>query len=309
MSKRVSNIVSALGSNCRFEYDVVNDREVIIPEVNRIGLELTGFSEHSEPKRILIIGNKEMAYILRLKQEQIVTVFNLLLTEETPCLFVTRDLEIPQTIIDVAKSKDFPIVRWNGTTSRLLLKLFAILDEWFAPTTTLHGTLLQIYGTGVLIKGPSGIGKSEIALELIKKGHNLVSDDSVKIIAYDNRLIGSAPELIKNMIEIRGLGIIDATKLFGYSIVSDSSPIEFVVELSRWDNKKTYERLGNNIVTENILDVEVEKIDLPVSEGRSMADVIEASVTNFKLREKGIDVAAEFHARIRNILTSSDNND
>lgn len=299
----VSDLVSALGHDkASYDFQSENDRQILIPEVNRIGLELVGFAEYVEHKRILIIGNKELAYLKTMSLENIKKSFEILINEQTPCIFTTRNNELPESIKKIIQDFDLSIIKWEGNTSRLLLRLFSILDEWFAPTQMISGTLMSIYGKGVLIKGPSGIGKSEIALELMKKGHNLVSDDSVEIKLYDNQLVGKAPKLIQNMIEIRGVGILDVTQLFGHRIISEEADIDYVIELSKWDNSLTYERVGNNRRLENILGVDIEKITLPVSEGRSMADVIEVSVTNFKLQEKGINVAEDFSNRVIEVL-------
>lgn len=298
----VSDLVKALNLYNNIEFECQVDRPIEIPEVNRVGLELTGFRQFIEPKRILILGNKEFAYIKQMSDKDLFDCFDFLMCDQTPCLIITRDSKVPKTIMEIAQSKDIPIIRWTASTSRLLLQLFAILDEWFAPKVLVSGTLMQINGKGVLIKGPSGIGKSEIALELMKKNHTLVSDDSVEVNLFDNHLVGKAPMLIKNMIEIRGVGILDVTQLFGHSIISDQATIDYVIELSKWDKKLTYERVGNNILMETILGIDVEKLVLPVSEGRSMADVIEVSVTNFKLQEKGINVSLDFANKIEKQL-------
>lgn len=298
----VSDLVKALNLCNNIEFKSLNDRPIEIPEVNRVGLELTGFRQFIEPKRILILGNKEFAYIKQMKDQDLYDCFDFLMSEQTPCIIITRDNEVSPIIMDLAYKKDIPIIRWPGSTSRLLLQLFAVLDEWFAPKVLVSGTLMQINGKGILIKGPSGIGKSEIALELMKKNHTLVSDDSVEVHLFDNHLVGKAPQLIKNMIEIRGVGILDVTQLFGHSIISEQATIDYVIELSKWDNKLTYERVGGNRLTENILGVEIERLVLPVSEGRSMADVIEVSVTNFKLQEKGINASLDFANNIEKQL-------
>lgn len=303
----VSDLIKTLNLEKQIEVPCIQDRLIEIPEVNRVGLELTGFYQFFEPKRILVLGNKEFAYINQMSDERVSACFNFLLNDLTPCLFVKTDNKISNIIVEIAREKDIPIIRWSKSTSRLLIELLAILDEWFAPATLVSGTLMQINGKGILIKGPSGIGKSEIALELLKKGHNLVSDDSVEVYFFDNRLIGKAPKLIKNMIEIRGVGILDVTQLFGYGIISEQIQIDYVIELAKWHKKSIYERVGDHQLSESILGVELQKLVLPVSEGRSMAEVIEVSVTNFKLKEKGINVSKEFAQRIENELKEKNN--
>jgi len=305
----VSDLIKALNLNIddSLEFAFKNDRAIEIPEVNRVGLELAGYRQFVELKRILVLGTNEFGYIAQMNDDDLYDCFDFLLCEQTPCLIASRNNELPKIIVDIAKQKDIPIIRWSGSTSRLLLQVYAILDEWFAPKELVSGTLMQINGKGVLIKGPSGIGKSEIALELMKKGYNLVSDDSVEVYLYDNRLVGKAPKLIRNMIEIRGVGILDVTQLFGHGIVSEQAQIDYVIELSKWDKKLTYERVGDNRLIENILGIDLEKLVLPVSEGRSMAAVIEVSVTNFKLQENGINVSLDFAKRIETELKEKNN--
>ncbi|WP_423364397.1 HPr(Ser) kinase/phosphatase [Mycoplasma sp. P36-A1] len=299
-NKKVSDLVNELEST--YAYKPSQDRIIQLPEVNRVGLELVGFRDYAQHKRIMIIGNKEIAFLKTMEKQAITEAFQFLLTEQTPCIIVTRGNTIPDEVKEVATKKEVSIINWNGSTSRLLLRLFDILDEWFAPSQLIYGTLMSIYGIGVLIKGPSGIGKSEIALELMKKGHTLVSDDSVQVKLYDNTLVGSAPPLIQNMIEIRGVGILDVTQLFGHRIITEQADIDFIVELSKWDKDLKYERVGTTRNIETILGVDIVKITLPVSEGRSMSEVIEVSVINFKLQEKGINSAELFAARIENQL-------
>lgn len=308
MTKYVSDLIKELGlNNNDLAISATIDRAIEIPEVNRVGLELTGFRQFSEPKRILILGNKEFAYLKLMKDEDILDCFDFLIDDATPCIIATRGNEIPRVILDLAKQKDISILKWADSTSSLLLQLFSILDEWFAPRKLVSGTLLQINGKGILIKGPSGIGKSEIALELIKKGHNLVSDDSVEVYRYDNKLVGKAPAMIKNMIEIRGVGILDVTQLFGHSNISEEVQIEHVIELSKWDKKLNYERIGDNELLESILGINLSKLVLPVSEGRNIAEVIEVCVTNFKLQEKGINVSNDFARKVEKELREKNN--
>ncbi len=303
----VSDLVNALDLEVETSLNEESNKLIEIGEINRLGLELTGFFQHNEPKRVLIIGNKESAYINQMSDTDIITCFDSLFVEETPCLIVTRENVVNPLIIDMALEKQVPVLRWPKSTSSLMLRLFALFDEWFAKKGLVSGTLLYVYGKGVLIKGPSGIGKSEIALELIRRGHNLVSDDAVEVSMFDNSIIGKAPKLIKNMIEIRGLGILDVSQLFGYSIISEQAKVEYVIQLERWDNYQSYERVGEHKLYDEILGIKIKKLILPVSEGRNMAEVIEVAITNFKLLEKGINTSADFAIMHENELKEKNN--
>lgn len=303
----VSDLINALDLKVEVSVEKISDKLIEIGEINRLGLELTGFFQHNEPKRVLIIGNKENAYINQMKYDDIINCFDSLFVKETPCLIVTRDNVVHELIIEMAHKREVPILRWPNSTSSLMLRLFALFDEWFAKKSLISGTLLHVNGKGVLIKGPSGIGKSEIALELIRRGHNLVSDDAVEVAMFDNSIIGNAPKLIKNMIEIRGLGILDVSQLFGYSIISEQAKVDYVIQLEKWDNYQSFERVGDHNLYEEILGIKIKKLILPVSEGRNMAEVIEVAITNFKLLEKGINTSADFATMHENELKEKNN--
>lgn len=303
----VSDLVKDLDLKVETSLNEKNNKLIEIGEINRLGLELTGYFQHNEPKRVLIIGNKESAYIKQMKSSDIINCFDSLFVEETPCLIITRENVIDDLIIQMANEKNVPILRWSNSTSSLMIRLFALFDELFAKKSLISGTLLYVYGKGVLIKGPSGIGKSEIALELIRRGHNLVSDDAVEVAMFDNSIIGNAPKLIKNMIEIRGLGILDVSQLFGYSIISEQAKVDYVIQLEKWNNYQSFERVGEHNLYEEILGIKIKKLILPVSEGRNMAEVIEVAITNFKLLEKGIDTSADFASMHENQLKEKNN--
>lgn len=298
----VARLVSELGLLSLETTPKSLERVIEIPEISRPGLELAGFDEYYEPKRIIILGNKEIAFIKQLNIEDKRERFDFLTNDLTPLIIITRDNDCPSLLKEMAHQKNFPIVQWPYSTSRLLIKIYNMLDAWFAPKTSLHGTMLLMNGKGVFIKGPSGIGKSEIALELIKRGHTLIADDYVEIYQHDNGLVGKSPEIIRNLLEIRGVGIIDITKLFGYGAAMESNQIDYIIQLEKWDDKQSYERIGSMTKIEKILDVEVPKLVLPVTEGRSLSDVIEVAITNLKLKEIGYDSAKEFEKRINSAI-------
>lgn len=287
----------------RFEQLTGNEqslsRWVIVPDVNRPGLELAGFYKHTEPRRIVIIGDKEQAYIETLSVEIQKERFEQLTDGYTPTIILTHHRECPAVLMEIAGYKNFPIFRTPLTTSRLMVDLISFLDEHLAPSDSIHGVLISVYGKGVLICGESGMGKSETALELIRKGHILVADDRVDVVRVHNSIIGHSPELLQGMLEIRGIGIIDVAKMFGASALLSSAQIDLVVSLEKFDSSAEYARVGiENEQFMHILEVDVPKIVLPVKEGRTIAVLIESAVTNFRLKEMGFDSAKAFENRV-----------
>ena len=270
-----------------------------VHDVNRPGLELAGFYAHSVPKRIVIIGDKEEAYINTLDEDIQIERFEYLTNPQTPCIILTKGRKCPKVLKEVAERKNFPVFCSESPSYRVMVDLVNYLDEKLAPTTSLHGVLLNVLGTGVLITGESGMGKSEITLELIQKGHILIADDRVDVSRVHRKLIGSAPELLKGMLEIRGIGVIDVEKMFGVSAVLNKTEIKLVISLEKFDPKADYDRVGiENDKYLKILDVDVPMVVLPVKEGRSMGVLVESTVRNYQLKKQGFDSAKEFEHRV-----------
>ena len=279
------------------------ERRISIADTNRPGLELAGFFEGSQRKRLVILGDKEIAYIETMSQAKQRKSFDFITGEETPAIIITKSHECPPLLKKVAKRKNFPIFLSSSPTYRMIVNVVTFLDEELAENESVHGGLLSIYGKGVLIRGESGMGKSEIALELIKRGHLLVADDRVDCYRIHNKIIGKAPELLRDMLEIRGIGIINVARMFGVSSVLSKAEINFEVVLQEWDKDKDYDRVGiEEKKYETILGLDIPKIILPVREGRSMAVIIESAVTNFMLNEMGLDSAKEFEQRVLNYI-------
>ena len=274
-------------------------RWVVVPDVNRPGLELTGFFEHTEPRRILIIGAKEESYLATLDEKTQRERFENILDGFTPALILTKGRKCPESLKEVAEKHNFPVLRSPQPTFRVMTDLITYLDSKLAPQDTLYGVLLNVYGKGVLIVGESGMGKSEIALELIRRGHLLVSDDRVDVARIHNKITGRAPELLQSMLEIRGLGVIDVEKMFGGSALLEETDVQLVIRLEKYMKDKEYNRVGNvEELYYPILDLNVPMVVLPVMEGRSMGVLIEAVVTNFRLRERGVNSSKDFEQKV-----------
>lgn len=274
-------------------------RPIVIADTNRPGLELAGYFDYSQAKRLVILGDKELAYIETMSDAKQRKSFNFITNEHTPAIIITKGHTCPNSLRKIAKRKNFPVFLSTSPTYRLIVDIVAYLDERLAVSDCLHGGLLSIYGKGVLIRGESGMGKSEIALELIKRGHLLVADDRVDCYRIHNKIIGKAPELLSGMLEIRGIGIINVSRMFGVSSVLPRAEVNLEVVLEKWKYDADYDRVGiEEKKYESILGVDIPKIVIPVREGRSMAVIIESAVTNYMLSEMGMDSAKEFEQRV-----------
>lgn len=312
MEEETSVKVKTLLDNFDFEQICGNakslEREIILADTNRPGLELAGFFENSQAKRLVILGDKEIAYIKTMSDAKQRKSFDYITNELTPAIIITKGHECPPILKRCAKRKNFPIFASHSSTTRLIVDIVAYLDEILAKSKCIHGGLLSIYGKGVLVTGESGMGKSEIALELIKRGHLLVADDRVDCYRIHNKIIGKAPELLREMLEIRGIGIINVSRMFGVSSVLPKTEIDFEVRLETWQPGQDYDRVGiEDKKLENILGIDIPKIVVPVREGRSMAVIIESAVTNFLLGEMGLDSAKEFEQRVLDYIEVNKN--
>lgn len=285
--------------------EVVNEwsddsREILTSEVNRVGLPLAGYFDNYGFDRVQIIGKAEWSYFSKLCDKFRKVRARELMKRNIPCLIVTRGLDPHQELIEEAEKNNIPILKTNMPTSKFASKTISYLDLELAPTTTLHGVLIEVNGIGILIFGESGVGKSETALELVKRGHRLVADDAVQIKKTDDySLVGTAPEIIKYFLEIRGIGILDVAKLYGMGAVRDKKVIDLVVQLDT-DDSNTYERLGLDEEYIEILGVNVSKITIPVRPGRNLAVILEAAARNHRQKEMGYNAAEELNIRLIN---------
>ncbi len=276
------------------------DRWTVVPDINRPGFELCGYYRKTEPRRIVVIGSKETEFIKTMSEEDQWERFPMLMDGLTPAIIITKNMELPPILKQVAQSNNFPVLRTSLETYRLITDLITYLDEKLSPEDTMSGVLLNVYGVGVLLVGESGMGKSETALELIRAGHVLISDDRVDVQHIHNDIYGHAPDILKGLLEIRGIGIIDVEKMFGASALSDETQINLVISLVPFNHDVEYDRIGDELERyTKILDVMIPTIVLPISAGRNVRVLVESAVTNFRLKEKGYDTADEIRNRFR----------
>lgn len=277
-------------------------RQITERSINRPGLELAGYFNYSLAKRLIFIGNKEHSYISEMKEADLKKAIDFLMTEECPGIVICRGNPCPPVILELAKKKNFPLFMTNRRTSELMIDSVRYLDEVLSPHTSIHGTLIEVFSMGVVLIGESGIGKSETALELIKKGHRLVSDDRVDVTYVRGQLIGKTPDLLINMMEVRGVGIIDISKMFGINTIINNHQIDLVIKLVPLTPEINIERLGNKTQYYDLLDQKVPMLTIPVSGARSVGDIIEVAVTNYKLKKLGYDSTYEFEERLNELL-------
>lgn len=298
----VESLASALKLHQLTGDESARKRWIIIPDVNRPGLELAGFIKEDEKKRVVILGNKELSYIDTLDEKTMRKRFDVLTDGYTPCIIVSSNRHCPDILREIASSKNFPIFSSMKTSSNLVVDVVGYLEVKLAPSEQIHGCLVSIYGRGVLIIGKSGIGKSEIMLELIRHGHIMVADDAVIVSRIQNHLLGKAPEILYGMLEIRGIGILDCVKMFGAASVMPDINIDYVVELSSWESDSGERKYICDMEYYKALNIEVPLIRIPVREGRSMSTIIESAVVNFNLINMGIDSNQEFNDKVMTFI-------
>ena len=270
------------------------------PDVNRPALQLTGFFDHFDKERVQIIGFVEQEYIKTLTRERKVSVYEKLLSSEIPCLVYSRSQMPDEDMQDLCRHYQVPCMVSDKTTSDLMAEIIRWLNVKLAPCISIHGVLVEVFGEGVLIMGESGIGKSEAALELIKRGHRLVTDDVVEIRRVsDDTLIGSAPDITKHFIELRGIGIIDVKALFGVESVKETQSINMVIKLEDWNRDKEYDRLGMEDQYTEFLGNRVVCHNIPIRPGRNLAIIVESAAVNFRQKKMGYNAARELYNRVQ----------
>jgi HPr kinase/phosphorylase len=273
-------------------------RPVLAAELDRPGLELLGLFQFHEEDRIMLIGNKEMALIKDSDPEFIYRNCRVICSSKCPGIIITHSNPCPESLMRAAKENKCPVFSSDSDTSNLSSDLYIYLSEALAPKTALHACLLEIYGIGVLLLGESGIGKSEISLQLIKHGHRLIADDRVNLAAVRGNIIGTCPDSIYGMLEVRGIGIIDIPRMFGINALAKRTHVKLAINLVTFSTDEPLERVGMKTDRYDILGESIPLVKLPVSAARSMAEIIEAAVTNYKLKDYGYDTGYEFQRRL-----------
>ena len=280
--------------------------QITVEDVSRPGLPLAGYFDHFEPMRLQVLGNVETSYLLKLSSEQRAIVFDHLFSYQIPALIITRDLEALPECVEMAQKHNISILRSSETTSYVISGLITSLKASLAPRVTRHGVLVEIYGEGILIIGDSGIGKSETAIELVKRGHRLVADDAVEIKKISSsELVGGAPAVLRHYIELRGIGVINVAKLFGMGAVKDSVNIDLIINIVPWQDGEAYDRLGLESQYTDILGVKVPSITVPVTPGRNLAVIFEVAARNNRQKRMGYNAAQEFTEQLNKFFMES----
>ena len=296
----IGKIVKKMGlKNWTNDMDLKGHR-ILLSDVNRPALQLSGYFNHFEEKRVQILGNVEYTYLQQLEQERKIEIYNEFLKYEIPCVIFCRDLQPDEDFLRIAKENGVPVLGTNRSTSEFMAELIYILSEQLAPCITIHGVLVDVYGEGLLIMGESGIGKSEAALELIRRGHRLVTDDVVEIRKInEHTLVGTSPDITRYFIELRGIGIIDVKTLFGVECVKEKQSIDLVIKLEDWKKDNDYDRLGLEEEYTEILGNKVACHSLPIRPGRNLAVICETAAVNHRQKKMGYNAAQELYRRVQ----------
>ncbi|MBR6728930.1 MAG: HPr(Ser) kinase/phosphatase [Clostridia bacterium] len=296
---KLGTIIDEQGLELIYGADGYKDIALTVAEVNRPSLQIAGFFDYFDPRRIQVMGKVEYTYLEKLTSEERLLRLSQLCAQKIPALVVTSDLPIFPELMEAAKTHGITLLRTHELTSRFMGDLILSLSVWLAPLTTMHGVLVEVYGEGVLLLGESGVGKSETAIELVKRGHRLVADDAVEIKKVSKKtLVGSSPEIIRHFIELRGIGVVDVKRIFGMGAVKDTENINLVVQLEPWQAGKHYDRLGLDDFTTDIMGIEIPCLTIPVKPGRNLAIIIEVAAMNHRQKKMGYNAAEELNRRL-----------
>ena len=287
------------------DYDVVC---LTVEDVARPGLQLAGYFDHFEPMRLMVMGNMEESYLQKLDETERAMIFDRLFSYKFPALLIARNIAPCPQCMEMARKHNVTVLSSKEATSTIVSDIIAYLKAALAPSITRHGVLMEVYGEGLLLIGESGMGKSEVAVELLKRGHRLIADDAVEIRKIsENALVGTAPALIRNYVELRGIGIINVAKLFGMGAVRLENEINLVVNIVPWDQKKNYDRLGLEDQHTEILGVKIPMNTIPVTPGRNLAVILEVAAMNNRQRKMGYNPALEFTQQMDEHFARSQN--
>lgn len=286
------------------------DRVVTTSDISRPGLELTGYFKYYPAMRIQLLGITETSFAKNMTHDELLMVMRKMCEPETPTFVVSTDLEVPKELKQAAKENNIPILGTSLTSSRVLSNMTYYLSGKLAERQSVHGVLVDINGVGVMITGDSGVGKSETALELVRRGHRLVADDRVEVYAQDEQtLVGSAPAILNHLMEIRGIGIIDVMNLYGAGAVMQEDDVDLIVNLETWAPDVQFDRLGDKGDSQKILDVIVPKVSIPVKTGRNLAIIIESAAMNFRAQSMGYDATEVFDANLNKLIKENSKKD
>ena len=296
---KLSQIIDSFKLETLYLPDLPENLHVTYSSVNRPGLQMVGFYDHYEPQRIQIIGKVEYLYLKTLAPDERNMRLDRFFSSKPVSVIFTSALEVDEITVSLAEKHGVPLLRTSKNSSDFMAALIAFLNVELGPRITRHGVLVEVYGEGILLLGDSGVGKSETAIELVKRGHRLIADDAVEIKKVSSTtLVGRAPEIIKHYVELRGIGIVDVRRLFGMGSVKETEKIDLVINLEPWENGKMYDRLGLDEQYTEILGISVPSIVLPVCPGRNLSVVIEVAAMNNRQKRMGYNTAAEFNKRL-----------
>lgn len=282
------------------------EKPITTADISRPGLEMTGYFDYYSPERIQLVGMKEWSYLNTMTDYNRYSVFSTMFKKETPAIIVARGLEIPKEMLRAAKENGVCVLQGHNGTSTLSGEMSWYLNAQLAERTSVHGVLVDIYGMGVLIQGDSGIGKSETGLELVKRGHRLVADDRVDVYAKDEETLWGEPaEILRHLLEIRGVGIIDVMSLYGASAVRNSSQVQLAIYLENFEKEKIFDRLGNGNEEIELQGVKIPCVRIPVKTGRNVSIVIEAAAMNYRAKQMGFDATKTFEDRLTKLISEN----
>ena len=301
---KLSKVVEKLNlKNLTPDVDMT-EKKVMVPDINRPALQLTGFFEHFAYERVQLIGCVEYTFLENVEEDEKEKIYDMLLSYKIPCIIFCRNLKPDDSLIEKANKANVPVFSTETPTSAFSAEIIRWLNVELAPCISIHGVLVDVYGVGVLIMGESGIGKSEAALELIKRGHRLVSDDVVEIRKVsDETLVGTAPDITSHFIELRGIGIVDVKMLYGVQSVRETQNIDLVITLEEWDRDKEYDRLGLEEQYTEFLGNKVVCHQLPIRPGRNLAIIVETAAINHRQKSMGYNAAQELYKRVQQNMT------
>lgn len=285
------------------------DRKITISDLSRPALELTGYFSFYPQNRMQLLGRTELSFAERMTSDERYIVMKRMCQADTPAFLVSRDQEPPEELIKAANEKEIAVLVSTRPTTRLSSNVTDFLEERLAERLSQHGVLVDIYGMGVLIIGDSGIGKSETALELIQRGHRLIADDRVELYMLDERrIIGEPPEILRHLIEIRGIGVIDVVNLFGVGSIRQKKKVDLVINLEHWDRNREYDRLGHNLEKMRFFNVDVPKLSIPVRVGRNLSIIIEIAAMNIRAKNMGYDATETFENNLNDLIKKNSEN-